>query len=119
MKRSRFSVRTDHRDFEVWQIQSELHRSAAFPFLSHGLSPSEDEIVRPVPDTGRAASEPRQAYSDRKCRPVLSQHACAVALIKHPVREFAAMATQLLPTNDPSRKPPVKLSITHNFDHSG
>ena len=50
----------------MFQFQSELHRNAAFPFLSHCLSPSsEDEIVRPVPDSGTAASEPRQAHSQR------------------------------------------------------
>src|SRR6478735_10366058 len=82
----------------MFQIQSELHRNAAFPFLSHGLSPSsEDEIVRPVPDSGRAASEPRQAHSGRQCRPELGQATCLRSSSHQTSNSgFAAMATPLL-----------------------
>jgi hypothetical protein len=78
-----------------------LHRNAAFPFLSHGLSPSsEGEIVRPVPDSGRELQNRgkliQAANADLSWA---KRHACAVALIKHPVREFAAMATPLLRKN--------------------
>jgi len=71
----------------MFQIQSELHRNAAFPFLSHGLSPSSED------DRGKLIQAANADLSWAK------RHACAIALTQHLVPEFAAMATPLLRKN--------------------